>query len=136
MPIHPERARQPAISALLSVRGGAAAIKFYKVAFGATEHSRIVDPSGAVVAKLSIGHAEFWLADEAVEYDNFSPESLGGSTVRLILTVEDPDAVFDQAISAGATAVSQVTDQSYGWRIGRLTDPFGHSWEIGKPLTE
>lgn len=118
------------------MRGGAEAIEFYKAAFDALVVSRIEDPDGAVVAKLSIGHAEFWLADEAVEYGNFSPESLGGSTVRLILTVEDPDAVFDQAISAGATVVSQVTDQSYGWRIGRLTDPFGHPWEIGKPLVE
>ena len=130
----PELVRQAAISALLSVRSGARAIDFYKTAFGAMELSRIEDPDGAVVAKLSIGDAEFWLADEAVEYGNFSPESLGGSTVRLILTVDDPDAVFANAVSAGAIAVAPVADQSYGWRIGRLTDPFGHAWEIGKPL--
>ncbi len=106
----------------------------YKAALGVFEISRVEDPDGAVVARLSVGGAEFWLADEAIEYDNSSPESLGGSTVRLVLTVEDPDAVFGAAISAGATEVSPVVDQSYGWRIGRLTDPFGHCWEIGRPL--
>jgi PhnB protein len=127
--------RSAALAALLSVREGAKAIDFYKAAFGATEVSRIEDPAGAVVACLSIRGAEFWLADEAVEYGNFSPASLGGSTVRLVLTVDDPDEVFAAAIAAGAAEVSPVVDQPYGWRIGRLTDPFGHSWEIGKPLS-
>ncbi len=122
-----------AIAPMLSVRNGARAVEFYKTAFGAVELYRI-DGAGSVVAKLAVDGAEFWLADESPEYLNFSPESLGGSSVRMVLTVEDPDAVFDRAIAAGATQVSPVSDKEYGWRIGRLADPFGHHWEIGKPL--
>lgn len=122
-----------AIAPMLSVRNGARAVEFYKTAFGAVELYRI-DGAGSVVAKLAVDGAEFWLADESPEYLNFSPESLGGSSVRMVLTVEDPDAVFDRAIAAGATQVSPVSDKEYGWRIGRVADPFGHHWEIGKPL--
>ena len=64
----------------------------------------------------------------------FIPESLGGSTARMILPVEDPDAVFQRAVAAGAVVVCPVSDQRYGWRVGRVVDPFGHHWEIGKPL--
>jgi PhnB protein len=77
--------------------------------------------------------AEFWLSDESPEHANFSPESLGGATTRLILTVADPDAVFAKAIQAGATEVYPVAEE-YGWRLGRVLDPFGHHWEIGHPL--
>jgi PhnB protein len=127
--------RQTTIAAMLSVRNGARAVEFYKTAFGAAELFRIDDESGAVVARLSVGPAEFWVADESPEHFNFSPESLGGGTVRMVLTVEDPDAVFGRAVAAGATVVSPVADQPYGWRVGRVADPFGHHWEIGKPLT-
>jgi PhnB protein len=120
---------------MLSVRNGARAIEFYKTAFGASELFRIGDPGGAVVARLSVAGAEFWLADESPEHLNFSPESLGGGTVRMVLTVEDPDATFARAVTAGATAIWPVEDQPYGWRVGRLLDPFGHHWEIAKPLT-
>ncbi len=119
---------------LLNVRKGADAIAFYKAAFAAEEIFRIADPDGAVVARLSLGASEFWLADESPAHANFSPESLGGSSFRMVLTVEDPDAVFNQAIAAGATVVAPVTDQPYGWRVGRVVDPYGHHWEIGKPL--
>jgi PhnB protein len=122
------------IAPLLSVREGARAIDFYGAAFGAETLMRIDDPDGNVVAKLSVGGAEFWLADESVEHGNFSPASLGGSTVRMVLTVEDPDAVQARAVAAGAAEVWPVADQSYGWRVGRIADPFGHHWEIGKPL--
>ena len=87
-----------------------------------------------MVALLSVEKAEFWVADESPEHLNFSPESLGGGTVRIVMVVNDPDAVFQQAVRAGGTAVSPVTDQPYGWRVGRIVDPFGHHWEIGKPL--
>jgi len=123
------------IAPMLSVRNGAKAIDFYKAAFGATESFRMDDESGAVVARLSIEGAEFWLADESPEHQNFSPETLSGGTVRIILTVEDPDAAFARAVAAGATVVWNMTDE-YGWRIGRIVDPFGHHWEIGKPLSE
>ena len=123
------------VAPMLSVRQGARAVEFYKQAFGATEVYRMEDSGGAVVSRLSVAGAEFWLADESPEHSNFSPETLGGGTVRMILTVPDPDAVFAQALAAGAQSVSAVED-AYGWRVGRVVDPFGHHWEIGHPLAE
>ena len=123
------------IAPMLSVRNGAKAVDFYKAAFGATELFRIDGESGAVVAQLSVEGAEFWVADESPEHQNFSPETLGGGTVRMILTVENPDSAFDRAVTAGASVVHPVTN-NYGWRLGRVVDPFGHHWEIGKPLTD
>jgi PhnB protein len=125
--------RATAIAPLLSVRNGVKAIEFYKAAFGADELFRVENPSGEVVAQLSVGGGEFWLADESPEHLNFSPQSLGGGSVRMIMTVEDPDAAFERAVAAGATVVWPVSNQ-YGWRLGRIVDPFGHHWEIGKPL--
>lgn len=122
------------VAPMLSVRGGKAAVEFYRIAFGAEVVFKIEAPDGAVVADLAVGESRFWVADESPEYKNFSPETLGGGTVRMILVVSDPDAAFDRAIHAGATVVHTVADQDYGWRVGRLVDPFGHHWEIGKPL--
>lgn len=122
-----------ALAPMLSVRGGARAVKFYKAAFAASEVFRIESPDGAVVARLSVHGAEFWVADESPEHENFSPESLGGGTVRMILTVPDPDAMFSRAVAAGAREVEPVKED-YGWRLGRVVDPFGHHWEIGRPL--
>jgi len=121
------------VAPMLSVRNGARAVEFYISAFGAIEVYRVGDPGGAVVARLSIDGAEFWLSDESPEHGNFSPESLGGSSARMILTVPDPDAVFARALAAGAQAVVAV-EEAYGWRVGRVVDPFGHHWEIGRPL--
>ena len=121
------------IAPMLSVRNGARAVEFYKAAFGAIEVFRVDAPDGAVVARLSVDGAEFWVADESPEHRNFSPESLGGGTVRMILTVADPDAVFAKALAAGAKEVVPVKED-YGWRLGRVVDPFGHHWEIGHPL--
>ncbi|MGI8961397.1 MAG: VOC family protein [Bryobacteraceae bacterium] len=128
------KGQKTSIAPMLSVRKGARAIEFYKAAFGAGELFRLDDESGAVVARLSVGEAEFWVADESPEHRNFSPESLGGGSVRMVMIVEDPDAVFERAVKAGATVVWPVSDQPYGWRVGRIVDPFGHHWEIGKPL--
>jgi PhnB protein len=121
------------IAPMLSVRNGARAVEFYKLAFGAVEVYRVEDPGGSVVSRLSVDGAEFWLADESPEHGNFSPESLGGGSVRMILTVRDPDAMFAKALAAGAQAVVPVKED-YGWRLGRVVDPFGHHWEIGRPL--
>lgn len=118
---------------MLSVRNGARAVQFYQAAFGAIEVFRVEDPGGAVVARLSVDGAEFWLSDESPEHGNYSPESLGGGTVRMILTVPDPDAMFARAVAAGARVVTTV-EEAYGWRLGRVVDPFGHHWEIGHPL--
>src|SRR6266568_5415703 len=120
------------IAPWLSVRNGARAVDFYKSAFGATEVFRL-DAGGGVVARLSVDGAEFWLGDESPEHGNFSPESLGGGTVRMILTVADPDAMFAKAVAAGAREVVAV-EEAHGWRLGRVVDPFGHHWEVGRPL--
>ena len=125
---------RPSLAAMLSVRNGASAVDFYKAAFGALELFKIEAPDGSVVAQLAIGESDFWIADESPEHKNFSPETLGGGTVRIVLVVEDPDAVFAQALAAGGKTVWPVADQDYGWRVGRVADPFGHHWEIGKPL--
>jgi PhnB protein len=122
------------LSPMLSVRHGSKAVDFYQAAFGATVLFRLDGEDGGVVAQLSIDGAAFWVADESPEHKNFSPETLGGATARMILVVGDPDSVFARAIAAGASEVVPVTDQPYGWRVGRVVDPFGHHWEIGKPL--
>ena len=122
------------VAPMLCVRRGAEAVEFYKAAFGAKELFRVESPDGAVVARLSVGNGEFWVADESPEHQNYSPETLGGPTTRMILVVENPDAAFGTAVAAGAKEVWPVTDEPYGWRIGRVSDPFGHHWEIGKPL--
>jgi PhnB protein len=118
--------------AQLSVRRGPEAIAFYAAAFGAVVDYQVGDDS--IVAQLSIGDdATFWVADESPEHANFSPETLGGGTVRMLLIADDPDAAIERALAAGATLVSAAED-AYGWRLGRVADPFGHHWEIGKPL--
>lgn len=121
------------IAPWLSVRNSARAVDFYMAAFGASEVFRLEDPGGGVVSRLSVDGAEFWVSDESPEHGNFSPQSLGGGSVRMILTVTDPDAVFRQAQAAGAAQVSPVADE-HGWRSGRVVDPYGHHWEIGRPL--
>jgi PhnB protein len=125
---------RPSIAAMLSVRSGANAVAFYKAALGAEELFYMADTGGSVIAHLAIGPAAFWVSDESPENQNFSPESLGGSSARMIVVVDDPDALFAQAVAAGATIVWPVADKDYGWRVGRIVDPFGHHWEIGKPI--
>ena len=121
------------IAPMLSVRNGARAVEFYKSAFGAIDVYRVEDPGGSVVSRLAVDSAEFWVSDESPEHGNFSPESLGGGSVRMILTVPDPDATFAKAVAAGAREIVAV-EEAYGWRLGRVVDPFGHHWEIGRPL--
>jgi PhnB protein len=121
------------IAPFLSVRRGAAAVDFYKAAFGAAELFKIAAPDGAVVAQLAVEGAAFWVSDESPEHGNFSPETLNGGTVRMVLTIADPDAMFDRAVAAGARVITPMTD-NYGWHLGRVVDPFGHHWEIGRPL--
>ena len=119
------------IAPWFSVRNSAKAVEFYKAAFGALETYRLEDPDGNAVVKLSIDGAEFWLSDSgSTDADTEMP---GGGTIRMILTVDDPDTVFSNALRAGATEVFAVGEE-HGWRLGRLVDPFGLHWEIGKQL--
>lgn len=118
------------IAPWLSVSRATEAVAYYKAAFGAVELYRLEDDAGRVaVAQLAVGDADFWLQEDAAS----CPESSGRQSVRMILTVDDPDSVFKQAIAAGATEIVAVSE-GYGWRVGRIADPFGHHWEIGKPL--
>jgi PhnB protein len=125
------------VSPELSVRRGREAVEFYKAAFGAVEVYRVAgtDEHPSVVSQLAVGDSSFWVSDESPPNRNFSPESLGGSTVRLLLVIDDPGAVVERAVSLGATTVAPVGEE-HGWLLGRIEDPFGHQWEIGKPLVE
>jgi PhnB protein len=125
------------VSAELSVRRGREAVEFYQSAFGAVEVYRVAgtDEHPDVVSQLAIGDTYFWVSDESPPHRNFSPESLGGSTVRLLLVVEDPAGVVERAVALGAVVSAPVSEE-HGWLLGRVEDPFGHSWEIGKPLVE
>ena len=122
------------LTPMLTVKDAAAAIDFYREAFGAVEESRVTAPNGNVVAELSIGGSRFFVVDENPDAFNLSPSSLGGTSVRLNVIVDDPDAVAVQAIAVGATEVFPVGDQPYGFRQGRVADPDGHHWLIGTPL--
>ena len=118
------------IAPWLSVQNATRALAYYVAAFGAVELERLEDDAGeVVVAQLSIDGAEFWIQGDA----DSNPEVVNGNSVRMILTVDDPDSVFARAIAAGATEVAAMYEGN-GWRIGRLADPSGHHWEIGKRL--
>jgi PhnB protein len=117
----------------LSVRDSVRAVEFYKAAFGAIEVFRIDGGDNGIVARLSVGDSEFWVSDESPEYQNFSPVTLDGATARFVLSVADPDAAHKQACAAGASQVTPVSEM-HGWRVGRVVDPFGHHWEIGREL--
>jgi PhnB protein len=126
---------QPTLAPQLSVRRGREAVEFYKEAFGAREIYRVGgdDQNASVVSQLAVGDSMFWVADESPEHENFSPETIGGGTVRMALVVPDPDAAMARAIASGAREVLPV-QQGHGWRLGRVVDPYGHHWEIGTPL--
>jgi PhnB protein len=113
----------------LIVHDAAAAIEFYKKAFGATEFVRLADPTGKVMhAEIRLGDTQIMLADEFPEMNYRSPKTLGGSPASILLYIDDVDKLFAAAISAGATAIQPVQDQFDGDRRGTLTDPFGHVW--------
>jgi PhnB protein len=115
----------------LIVQNAAAAIEFYKRAFGATELMRLTDPRGKVGhAEIKIGDSPIMLADEMPEMGFRSPQSIGGTGVSLLLYIEDVDTRFRQATGAGAKVLRPVQDQFYGDRSGTLEDPFGHVWTL------
>ena len=125
--------RLTTITPFLVVKSGAKAVEFYITAFGALELVRYDMPDGKLISRIAIEGAELWLGDEEPEFNNFSPNTIGGSAVRIVLTVSDPDTIFTRALEAGATQICPVTTEEF-WRIGKLRDPFGHIWEIGHPL--
>lgn len=119
---------------MLTVRDAPAAIGFFAAAFGATEVSRHTTPAGLIVSEMAIDDSHFFVVDENPQAFNNSPASLGGTTVRMNLIVDDPDAWAARAVAAGAIAIFPVADQPYGMRQGRVQDPFGHHWLLGRLL--
>ena len=131
MPVKPVPDGYHTVTPYLIVGDAAAAIEFYKRAFGATERMRLADPSGKVGhAEIVIGDSAVMLADEFPEMGARGPKSLGGSPVGLAVYVEDVDAMAERAVAAGATVVRPVQDQFYGDRSGTFEDPFGHKWTL------
>jgi PhnB protein len=116
----------------LWVDRGAEAVTFYRSAFGAEVLHQVGDGED-IVAQLAIGDAAFWVAAVGTSDERFVPRAIGGATGRVLLVVEDPASVFDRAVAAGATVRSPVSEE-HGWLIGRVVDPFGHEWEIGRSV--
>ncbi|HMC83986.1 MAG TPA: VOC family protein [Chitinophagaceae bacterium] len=114
----------------LTVQQGEKAVSFYKAAFGATESYRMEAPDGGLVVKLTVETASFWISGDL---NNDVIPAVSG--IKIIITTTDPDKVFGQALIAGAAEVFPV-GEDYGWRLGRITDPFGYDWEIGRPLDQ
>jgi PhnB protein len=125
----------PAVTSIqpeLWVDRGAAALAFYKSAFGASVLHRVGEGDD-IVAQLVVGDAAFWIAATGSSTERLVPRAIGGATSRMLHVVDDPDTVVAQALAAGAQGKSPV-EEEHGWRVGRIIDPFGHEWEIGKPL--
>lgn len=121
---------ETSIAPWLAVADAERALAFYRAAFGAIEEYRLEGESGhVVVARLSVGGARFWIAEDA----DAAPLAPGVGSVRMIVSVADPDAFFDRAVAAGGDVVAGVHEE-HGWRTGRITDPFGHDWEIGRQV--
>ena len=125
------------VTPYLTVKNADAALAFYAKAFGAVEILRLAMPDGKVGhAEFRIGVSNFMISDEYPSPGSTSPETLGGSAVKLHLYVADVDAVFAQAIAAGAQAAMPPADQFWGDRMGALTDPFGHHWLIATHIED
>jgi PhnB protein len=131
MPVKPIPDGHHTATPYMIVSGGAAALDYYKKAFGAEELMRMGGPGGKVMhAEFQIGDSRIMIADEFPEMGAKSPKTLGGSPMSLCLYVNDCDTVFDRAIAAGGTVVRPLMNQFYGDRSGTLTDPFGHQWTV------
>jgi len=118
------------IAPWLAVRDAQKAVDYYKAAFGAVELYRLpADDGSLAVVQLSVGGALLWVQADS----NAGPSGAGTGSVRMILSVDDPDTVFERAVAAGAAVVAAI-HEDYGWRTGRVTDPFGFDWEVSKQL--
>ena len=119
------------------VRDAASAIAFYKKAFGAKEIMRLPGPSGAIMhAEIRIGDSGVMIANEMPEMGNKSPQALDGSPVDFYVYVEKVDAAYKRAVNAGAKVIMPVADMFWGDRMGRLEDPFGHSWSLASHVKD
>ena len=128
----PETGMSTRIQPELWVADPRGAIEFYEVAFGATTLHR-VGAGDDIVAQLAVGDAAFWVSTASPTMKRLDPRAIDGATSRMLLVVDDPKAVVQRAVQAGATETTPVTHE-HGWHLGRITDPFGHEWEIGKPV--
>ena len=108
------------------------AVSFYERAFGATVVHRVGE-GDEIVAQLAVGDAAFWVSSPGDDMKRFSPVTIGGATARFLLVVDDPDSTMHNAVAAGGIESSPPQDE-HGLRVGRFVDPFGHEWEIGRPL--
>jgi PhnB protein len=122
------------IAPWLSIQDATKAINFYKAAFGASEIYRLESPDGGLVVKLSVDRAEFWVSGGSSGTDETKSDPIGRDRIRMILTVDNPEAFFAQALEAGASLVFPMGVE-YGWKLGRIVDPFGLHWEIGHPVS-
>jgi PhnB protein len=116
----------------LWVERASQAVTFYTAAFGARVLHRVGEGDDIVV-QLAVGEAAFWVAAANPDRGRLSAQAIGGATSRTLLVTDDPDAVLRRAVEAGATQMSAASEE-HGWRLGRIIDPFGHEWEIGKPI--
>jgi PhnB protein len=131
MPVKPVPDGYSTVTPYLSIKGAADALEFYKKGFGATEILRMMGSDGQVGhAEIQIGDSRIMMADECPQAGGKSPKTLGGTSVGILLYVEDVDAFIARALAAGATQTAPIEDKFYGDRMGGLTDPFGHSWHV------
>jgi PhnB protein len=124
------------IAPWIEVSDGERAVTFYRAAFGAQERYRLANEDGGIaVARLAIGRADFWIQEDTSGGAEAGQRGQSVGPIRLIVTVDDPDTVFRQALAAGAREIAPVAEE-HGWRVGRLADPFGHHWEIGTQMND
>ena len=127
-------AQRQTVTAYLTVKDAPKAIEFYQNAFGAEELFRLSDPGGKIGhAELAIGNSVVMLSDEYPDFGALSPQTIGGSPIKMHVSVQDADAAVDRALKAGATLARPLVDEFYGERTGMITDPFGFSWFISSP---
>lgn len=125
------------ITPYLYVHDGLAAMEFYRKAFNAVEMLRMEGPPGTLAhGEMKIGNSHFMLSNESPDRGFRSPQNLGGTSGSLMIYVDDVDAVFKQALDAGATELQEVKDQFYGDRSGMITDPFGHQWTLATHMED
>jgi len=136
-PVKPIPDGYTAVTPYITIKNAAAAIEFYKKAFGAEEAMRFNTPDGKIAhAEIRIGGAALMLSEESPQWNALSPQTIGGTATSLMLYVKDADAVFRRAVEAGATATMPVADQFYGDRCGNIVDPFGHKWSIATHIED